>query len=424
MPHIRDGAAAADADSPAASAIAEDDGELLPESHDLGQVLAELEEIGAIDPALKEKLIADLRSTKPSMWEPTIQVYRSALAYRKQQAELAAQGEPADPTRRAHAQHVDRQTMLAHLPPTNDSPPTGPLSPAAADAQNPAKLASHASPAEHTPSARLAAKPAHDDQPVRRASAEQPHQPAKLRPVADEPADDWQAHLQRAIAALERETGEQPASEAEVRAHAMLRMLYLAADRRQQALSPIDGVSAAQQDYWKQQLYSISTYLDNERLPDGRRRAAEARRYLNEAAARLGEMSTLSVRNLAFCREVKSYGVYETFKTYEFAPGQEVLLYAEVENFKSEETAQGHHTSIRSSYQILDSRGARVDEHDFAVTEEYCQNPRRDFFMRYFIWMPKRIYDGRYTLQLTIEDDLSKKIGQASIEFEIKEEGK
>ena len=41
--------------------------------------------------------------------------------------------------------------------------------------------------------------------------------------------------------------------------------------------------------------------------------------------------------------------------------------------------------------------------------------------MRYHIWLPKRIYGGRYTLQLTIEDTLSQKIGQSSIEFTIKE---
>ena len=43
-----------------------------------------------------------------------------------------------------------------------------------------------------------------------------------------------------------------------------------------------------------------------------------------------------------------------------------------------------YHTALKASYQILDERGARVDEKEFALTEEYCQNPRRDFFIRYF----------------------------------------
>jgi hypothetical protein len=92
-----------------------------------------------------------------------------------------------------------------------------------------------------------------------------------------------------------------------------------------------------------------------------------------------------------------------------------------VENFKSESTDKGFRTALRSSYQILDPHGARVAQQEFALTEEYCRNPRRDFFIRYFVWMPKRIYGGKYTLQLTIEDTLSQKIGQSTIEFEIKE---
>ena len=40
--------------------------------------------------------------------------------------------------------------------------------------------------------------------------------------------------------------------------------------------------------------------------------------------------------------------------------------------------------------------------------------------MRYFIYLPKQMYDGTYTLQLTIEDIQSQKVGQAALEFTIK----
>ena len=46
---------------------------------------------------------------------------------------------------------------------------------------------------------------------------------------------------------------------------------------------------------------------------------------------------------------------------------------------------------------------------------------RRDFFMRYFIDMPTRIYDGEYTLKLTIEDLKGQTSGEAIIPFTIKE---
>jgi hypothetical protein len=104
----------------------------------------------------------------------------------------------------------------------------------------------------------------------------------------------------------------------------------------------------------------------------------------------------------------------------EFAPEQDVLLYAELENFTSEPTPKGFHTAMRSSYQIFDSRGQRVADHDFTVTEEYCQNSRRDFFIGYHLYLPKRIYNGKHTLKLTITDVVGKKVGQASLDFQVK----
>lgn len=98
-----------------------------------------------------------------------------------------------------------------------------------------------------------------------------------------------------------------------------------------------------------------------------------------------------------------------------------MLLYAEVENFRSEQTEKGFHTSLKASYQILNSHSTRVAEHEFKLTEEYCQNARRDYFTNYFVWLPKRIYGGTYTLQLTLEDVKGQKIGQSSVDFTIKE---
>ncbi|HEX4142904.1 MAG TPA: hypothetical protein VHY91_05080 [Pirellulales bacterium] len=247
---------------------------------------------------------------------------------------------------------------------------------------------------------------------------------AGSKPTSPAPATeidplDWHAHLKAAIRGMERETADPPSTTAAIGRHAGLRLLNLVDGDRDGALRPLAGVSATQQDFWSQQLFGLSTYLDAERTPDDARRAAAAAVHMRDANLKLGDMATLMVRNVAFATEVSSYGVYKKFDHYEFHSGQEVLLYAEVENFKSAATDQGFHTALRSSYQILDNRGARVDQKEFEVSEEHCQNPRRDYFIRYFVWMPKRIYGGTYTLQLTVEDTLSQKIGQASIEFTV-----
>ena len=175
-------------------------------------------------------------------------------------------------------------------------------------------------------------------------------------------------------------------------------MLYAAAGRREEAIRPIPAAPPATQEFVSKELAGLSTWLDVEKTPDAARRAAEAKPALTEALEKLAESAPLAVRNLAFCTEVQSYGCTKRFEKYEFQPNQEVLLYAEVENFASEPTSKGYHTSLRSSYQILDARGQRVAEHAFAATEEYCQNRRRDFFIGYHFCLPKGIAPGKYTL--------------------------
>ena len=134
---------------------------------------------------------------------------------------------------------------------------------------------------------------------------------------------------------------------------------------------------------------------------------------------RLGETAPLVVHNMAFCTAVQGFGATTPFKKAEFPPGQEVVLYTEVENYTVEPMPRGFHTALRSSYQIFDARGQRIADQELPSCEEYCQSPRHDFFVAYKLFLPKRIYNGKHTLQLTIEDLKSHKVGQSSIELTI-----
>lgn len=229
----------------------------------------------------------------------------------------------------------------------------------------------------------------------------------------------WQAALDEAIGLREaalRASG----TGATEREQAELRLLYLAAGRRDAALTPPAGLPAAQQAFWTQSLYALSEYLNSEATPDPGRRAAQALTAWNEAESQLSALGNLTVKNLAFCTEVKSYGITTPFAKNEFRPGQELLLYAELGNFLSEETPQGFHTAFRSSYELFDAQGRAIDKHEFALTEETCGNRRRDFFVRYFLQLPReQLAPGKHTLRLTVEDTLGKKIGQGSLDLVI-----
>ncbi len=231
---------------------------------------------------------------------------------------------------------------------------------------------------------------------------------------------DWSESLQEAIRSLEAKLADAPRNAGQAELHAQLRMLYLVADRREEALRPIPNIDAAEQDFWTKEVYGLAMLLDAKRTPDASKRASEANLYLREATTRLGEIGLPKIKNPAFCLGVQSYGVLERFKTDEFRPQQSVLLYAEIEDFKSRSTPEGYHTSLQGSYEIYDGRGQRVFDERLPLVEDTCQNRRRDFFVRYIIQLPERIYNGAHTLQLRIEDTHSGKFATASLDFSIK----
>jgi hypothetical protein len=390
-------AAGAAAKVPGASAV--------PDPRVLDDVLAELAALGPIQPEAQQRLIDDLRKTDPAYWPMLVQTFRASLAYRRRAAERQSAKTPPTST----PESADAPTEIVQVAATE---PIQEGALAAAAAAAPIEKTAGTPPPAAAPVDRPSGQPANMGGVTATAATPSPGNPAA--------PTEWRRHVEAAIGELERRNRDRPNDPEALANEVYLRLLDLAAGRRDDALRPIPGIPPAQQDYWAKQLFALSAYLDP-RNSDSGRRAAEAGIHLAHAVASLGEQAPLVVRNLAFCTDVHSYGVLKRFESAEFKAGQQVLLYAEVENFKSDETAQGFHTSLEASYQILDAQGRRVAHDDLALTEEDCQNRRRDFFVRYFVTLPKTIYEGSYTLELTIEDKLARKIGQSKIGFNVKE---
>ena len=231
---------------------------------------------------------------------------------------------------------------------------------------------------------------------------------------------DWQGHLTAAIHSIELESKAGSKNESDVALQARLRMLYLLAGRRDDAMRPLPAAPQAAQDYWSSQIYGLSTWMDAEKTPDSGRRAAETKRILGEALSQLGETAPLAVRNLTFCTEVSRFGSFDAVKSTEFTANQKVLLYAEVDNLHIESSAKGYHWAVKINGQIFDNRGNRMTDYGSASAEEYYQTPRHDFFVSKLYYLPPSLIPGRYSLQLTIEDTLGHKVGQSSLDFTVK----
>jgi hypothetical protein len=394
---------------------------------DFAALAAEMQALGTMPPAEQQALLADLKQSDPALWPQLVRQFRAAMAYSRGQGPGVRGQDAADRVEgdKGRVSDVPRNDVaLTSVPAEQRTTPSVASAETAGGPPNP----SSATAAEIMPSQpplRPPLKAAERKAGELAVSAKLPDA-ASIKAVAKVPAapsaasDERQLQLTKAILTMEGESAGSTAAADEIARQIRLRMLYLAAGRRDDALRPIPGLSAAQQEFWTKEMYGLATYLDADSASDPQRRAAEAALHLREAAARIGELASPVVRNLTFCKEVTSFGVFKRFPKDEFKAGDEALLYCEIENLKAESTDKGYRTSLKSSYQILDARGERVAEQEFPASEDVCTSQRRDFFIPYFIWIPKRIDQGTYTLQLTVEGMQTHKSGQASIQFSVK----
>lgn len=237
----------------------------------------------------------------------------------------------------------------------------------------------------------------------------------------------WQADLEQLIlraeklVAMSRPDGT-PDQQAEyLRRHAQLRMLYLMAQRQEDALTAIPSLPAPQQEYWQQMVWALSNSFDTVQFPESGERAGQSIAPLSAALRQLREDASLSIKNMTFCRKISKFGAYEPFQRNEFTPGQEVLLYTEIENFLSAPTADGdYRTLLKSQLEIVDANDKVAWSEPFPPTEDRCRNPRRDYFHNYQFRMPDDIPTGSYRLRLTISDELGQKRVTNMLTFTLK----
>jgi len=379
-----------------------------PSAAEAEALAAVVAEFGNLDEQAKAQLVADLRQTDPRLWPQLLDSFRAAVQFQRR-----GSGGNSSPARHDLVMQPGDQL-------------TGQRSDLAEHTFHPAEQHVDESPSEPR-----------RDNPVRRTSYSSDNARTNL---LDSVSGDsihgnrrrvnlaafqretttWRRQLENVISQLESPAPDDSAT-TDVAREVHLRLLYLAAGRREDALQKISGIPPEQQEFWAAELYAIGTWLDTERLSIEQQRADEALVHFDHARTQLAAIAALRVSNLHFCTAVSSYGIFDQFEANEFRPNQEVILYAEIENFMSRHEAdKGYHTAIQGQYQIFDSRGQRAHEHKFTLMKEHCHNPRRDYFVAYRVQIPQWLYAGEYTLQLTIEDTLARKIGQSTIRFTVK----
>ena len=194
------------------------------------------------------------------------------------------------------------------------------------------------------------------------------------------------------------------------------------ADRSDQALEPIQGISDDHQEFWQQLVWSMSSYFDTQGQPERSQRATQTVDQLRTAITHLQSGAELQLRNVSFCHKIVSFGNYERFSRDQFTPGQPVLLYSEVDNFKSVmDDSDRFRTALKSTIEIHRSgaTGPPLEVIEFPVTEDLCRNYRRDYFHSYEFSIPQTLEPGLYQLILKAEDQIGQKMAESSVNFEV-----
>ena len=383
---------------PTTTAAADDPSVEITHQQALAAIAPDLQAIAATDPAAHQQLLTQLQTVPPAMWQVTTQQFRATLAYAAERAKAIAATQVATVPTPTIANRAPAQPLFAAPGATAKvlQPPVS--APAPAVAQAPVEPPSTPLPPIEPPTAPLRIENQHAaassaQSEVRLVSAESTSPRADERPstIPTMPGN-WRQSLDRTITQLSAAAPAQPANTAEAYDHARLRMLQLAAGKEDAAMAPIPGLPASEQGYWSKQLFAVSTMLDSASQPDVARRAAAASFQLEEASGQLGNVATLAVKNASFCSEVLGFGAYEPLVKPQFKPGDPVKLYLEVANYRSESTAEGYHSTIDTSYRVLDHTGAVVDSKEFPPIDDYCLTRRRDFHIQYDTDLPTGIY--------------------------------
>ncbi len=234
----------------------------------------------------------------------------------------------------------------------------------------------------------------------------------------------WNQSLASAIEMLEKQIKEQPSGDEALRLHQelTLRMLYVSIRKLDNAMRPIDGISEHENEYYRNQMMALYEASNPDAMPARTKHLTLVMNSQREATNHLAAASNLEVRGTSFCTEVERYGVFTKFPKYQFLPDQEVLLYCELENVATRKVRDGFESQLQGSYEIIDNQGRAVAVQILPMEPDICQNLRRDYFIVYKIYMPQQIASGAYKLRLTIEDMNARKVGQASLDFQIKKQ--
>lgn len=140
---------------------------------------------------------------------------------------------------------------------------------------------------------------------------------------------------------------------------------------------------------------------------DAIRRTDELRKVLADRADPI-------VTQIALCKKVATFGVYDELDTSEIVVGRglQTIVYSEVRNLRAERTEDGRfRTLVSTRLELLTAAGESLWHHEVPDIVDICRRRRTDFFIAQRVNLPPFQQEGEYILKVLVED---KNSGKAS----------
>jgi hypothetical protein len=122
----------------------------------------------------------------------------------------------------------------------------------------------------------------------------------------------------------------------------------------------------------------------------------------NRNTERGGSFATSELR---LCRSVAGFGSFEPLNDESVKPGQRLHVYCELNGLEYEARDAGFVSRISSRVELKSVTGGPVVwAQELGEAEDSCRKQRRDFYVNYFVDLPKSLQPGSYHLRLLQTD--------------------
>lgn len=202
-----------------------------------------------------------------------------------------------------------------------------------------------------------------------------------------------------------------------------LRLLWLVAGQSADAVSVIESLPTDEQEFWQAMMLAMTYY--REEAADGRTREDQLQSTANQLRAAFRHVQALtdvSIRRVAFCSNINSFGNVDVFPTADFTTGQPVLVYVEVDNLRSERTSSGTYRSECSAVlEILrDGDDQPVETLRIPTIVDESTTQRSDYFQGFELTIPSHLEPGHYSVNIRLTDVRTRRQCDAVLNFNVR----